>query len=187
MRYLGIGFSLLLLVGCAAKPITPDRYYRVASPQAVNHQDGALVSLRRVETPGVLGGRSLLASESESPLIVREIRGHLWASPTNVWMTNWLLERGFSQVRLVADDSPMRADQSVTLSLDDLFIDPQQSQVSVGFSGYLKSRDDERALRCRSGAAIADSGSVESAAVAAFASAIETCVQDLDQQIQGGL
>ena len=187
MRYLGIGLSLLLLVGCAAKPITPDHYYRVASLPVAENQGGALVSLRRVETPGVLGGRSLLMSQSDSPLIVREIRGHLWVSPTNVWITNLLLERGFSKIRLVADDSPLRADQSMTLTLNDLFIDPQQSEVTVGFSGYLKSRNDERALRCQSNAKIAAKGSVESAAVEAFAEAIESCLQDLDQQVQGGL
>lgn len=187
MRCLGIGLCGLLMAGCAAKPITPDHYYRVASPSIVNDQVGALVSLRRLETPGVLGGRSLLISQSESPLIVREIRGHSWVSPTNVWMTNLLLERRFRNVRLVADDSPMRADQNMSLTLNDLFIDPQQSKVTVGFSGRLKSRDDERSLRCESKAKIAAKGPVESAAVDAFSQAIEGCLQDLDQQLRSGL
>jgi len=185
MRYFVLSFVVLILSGCAAKPLTPDQYYRISVDRVDAANQGTNVVLRRIETPGILGGRALLVGEQFEPLVVREVRGHLWISPPSQWVSELLLARGFTDARLHGEGSPVRSKYTLDLALTDLFIDLKQSAVRVGLSGRLIADGRESAVSCFSEQALEATGEVEIASVAAFKLGFEGCFAELDQQISG--
>ena len=187
MRFVHLILATLILSGCAAKPLAPDHYYRVSTDRIDQADTGLSVVLRRIETPGVLGGRALLVGTQFDPLVIQEVRGHLWASPPNAWLTNLLLTRGMTDVQLLTEGLPTRADQTLMLSLTDLFMNPVDSTVVVGLSGMLQGQNRSQAIQCRSTHQTQADSSREAGAIAAFESALETCFADLDRQVTESL
>jgi len=185
MRYFVLSFVLFILSGCAAKPLTPDQYYRISVDRVEDADQGTNVVLRRIETPGILGGRALLVGEQFEPLVVREVRGHLWVSPPSQWVSELLLARGLTHARLNSEGSPVRSKYTLDLALTDLFVDLKQSAVRVGLTGLIVADGRESALSCFSEQALEASGDVEIASVAAFKLGFEDCFAQLDQQISG--
>jgi len=183
MRFIYLLVATLVLSGCAAKPLAPDHYYRVSTDRIDRADSGVPVVLRRIETPGVLGGRALLVGTQVDPLVIQEVRGHLWASPPNAWLTDLLLTRGMTDIQLVTESLPTRAERTLMLALTDLFINPADSAVVVGLSGMLKGASASQAVRCRSTQQMQSASTVEAGAVAAFESALDACFADLDRQV----
>jgi len=178
-----IGALFLGLIGCAASPVEPDRYYRLAPLESTNSQFGEIVELRRIQAPGLLGGRALLIAERTDPIIAREVRGSLWVSPPNLWLTDMILKRGFDGIRLVGEGAPSQPRHRLNLKLDDLFIDMQNQQTAVGLSGTLVFNESVHRIGCHETAPLASNGAVESAAMDSYHSALSRCTADLNDQI----
>jgi len=183
MRMIIVSALSLVLIGCTASPVEPDRYYRLAPLEPINSKIGEIVELRRVQAPGLLGGRALLVVERTDPVIAREVRGSLWVSPPNLWVTDMMLNRGFDGIRLVGEGAPTQPRHRLSLKLDDLFIDTQNQQTSVGLSGTLVFNETVHRIGCRQTASLASTGDVESAAMESYHAAFDRCASELNDQI----
>ena len=178
-----IGSILTALVGCTVSPVERDRYYRLAPLEPVGSSLGENVELRRIQTPGLLGGRSLLVVETTDPVIAREVRGSLWVSPPSHWLTEMILKRGMSAVRLVNEGAPSMPRSRLTLTLDDLFINTKQQTTSVGLSGVFLFDEVTHRVSCLQSSPFETAGSVESASMDGFRDALSGCLTEIDGQI----